>query len=185
MRRMRTRGFTLVELMVTIAIVAILAAIAFPSFRSVIRSNRLAGMSNEVTGALALARAEAIRSTRSAGVCGANAAGTGCVNGLDWSNGLLVWTNGDVATPDYDASSDALVRVIDAKPGLSLTASASSATGALANRVVFDSRGRATAAPVAGRTIVMRPNDCPSGQDLVRTFTLNPSGQIVLSRSNC
>ena len=34
------RGFTLIELMVAIAIVAILAAIAFPSFQYTIRSNR-------------------------------------------------------------------------------------------------------------------------------------------------
>ena len=45
-----SKGFTLVELMVTIAVVAILATIAFPSFQSTLRSNRIATAGNEMTG---------------------------------------------------------------------------------------------------------------------------------------
>ena len=54
-------GFTLIELMVTISIAAILLGIAIPSFTSTIASNRLTTYANELVTALNLARSEAIK----------------------------------------------------------------------------------------------------------------------------
>ena len=59
----RQNGFTLVELMVTVAVLAILSTIAYPSFQSTIRSNRVATTTNELIASLALARSEAIKNT--------------------------------------------------------------------------------------------------------------------------
>lgn len=55
------RGFTLVELMVTIVVAAILTAIAVPNFRNLILSNRLTTTANEVVDALNIARMEAVK----------------------------------------------------------------------------------------------------------------------------
>ena len=55
------RGFTLIELMVTLSVLAILLAIAAPSFSSLLASNRMATQSDEFIGALNLARSEAVR----------------------------------------------------------------------------------------------------------------------------
>lgn len=54
-------GFTLVELMVTVAIVGILAAIAMPNFQSMIQANRIQSAAAEFQAGLALARTEAIK----------------------------------------------------------------------------------------------------------------------------
>ncbi|MFC2993481.1 GspH/FimT family pseudopilin [Halomonas tibetensis] len=58
---MRKRGFTLVELIITVAVIAIVATIAIPNFQSVLNSSKLRGDVNEVLAALNYARAEAIK----------------------------------------------------------------------------------------------------------------------------
>ena len=59
-RRLSSQGFTLVELMVTIAVVAILAMIAAPSFTETIRKNQLVGDTRDFIDLLVEARSEAI-----------------------------------------------------------------------------------------------------------------------------
>lgn len=55
------KGFTLVELMVTLAIVAILATVAVPSFQDMVNNNRLTSQANEFITALNYSRSEAVK----------------------------------------------------------------------------------------------------------------------------
>lgn len=57
----RQHGFTLIELMITLAIAAIVLAIGVPSFQGMMRNNRAAAQMNEFTSALNLARSEAVK----------------------------------------------------------------------------------------------------------------------------
>lgn len=66
----RQAGFTLVELMVTVAIAAILLGIGVPSFRALIENNRIAAASNDVVTALQYARSEAVKRGVLVDVCG-------------------------------------------------------------------------------------------------------------------
>ena len=58
------RGFTLLELMVTVAVVAILATVGVPSFRDLIQNNRVTTQTNELVTALNFARTEAVKRAR-------------------------------------------------------------------------------------------------------------------------
>lgn len=85
-----TAGFTLIELMVVIAIVAILASLVAPNFRNVILDGRLTSTTNTLLGTLQLARSEAVMQRTTISVCTANGDKTACGTGTDWSAGALV-----------------------------------------------------------------------------------------------
>lgn len=56
-----SQGYTLLELLVTLAVAGILMTFVVPSFRGLIENNNVATASNEVLGALLFARSEAVR----------------------------------------------------------------------------------------------------------------------------
>jgi type IV fimbrial biogenesis protein FimT len=85
------RGFTLVELLVTISIVAILAALAFPSYREFSIRMSVGDNTNSLVGALNAARSEAVKRGRAAAVI---------ANGGSWDNGWQVL----VAAEDADGN---------------------------------------------------------------------------------
>ena len=62
-------GFTMVELMVTVAVAATLLMIAVPSFRSMLATNQLNTAANELVGGLSEARMEAIQRNAGAQFC--------------------------------------------------------------------------------------------------------------------
>ncbi|KFZ39231.1 methylation site containing protein [Shewanella mangrovi] len=81
-------AFTLVELMVTIAVAAILLTVGVPSLKSLYDGYRGSSSISEIQQTLAFARNQAISYGRPVGVC-ANSSNTSC--GSDWSNGVLVY----------------------------------------------------------------------------------------------
>lgn len=68
-RRRSDPGFTLIELMVTIALASILLAIAVPSFNSFVVSSRLVAQTNSIVAAINFTRSEAIKRNTSVSLC--------------------------------------------------------------------------------------------------------------------
>ena len=178
----RCDGVTLVELLVTIAILAILVAIGFPSFQSSMRSNRVAATNNEIIASLSLARSEAVRSTRGGGICGSTD-GTTCSG--RWTDGWLVWQDVDSAGNSYgefDEGADVIVRHVNGPANLSLTLT--NTTGTKVDTLGFDSRGRPIASDMP-LTWTLVPDSCPTGQEFVRVIEMTLVGQAKSLRRNC
>lgn len=101
----KSNGFTLLELLVTLAVASILLSVGVPGFRDIIMDNRLAGQANEFVTAVNLARSSAVRYQRNATVCATanfDAAVPTCAGGTDWSTGWVVWVD-----KDRDGATDA------------------------------------------------------------------------------
>ncbi|RPJ45092.1 MAG: prepilin-type N-terminal cleavage/methylation domain-containing protein [Betaproteobacteria bacterium] len=87
------RGFTLVELMVTVSVAAVLAMIAVPSFNDAMQGSKLNSLSNNFVASAHLARSEAIKRNATVTLC-ASSSGTTC--GDDWSDGWKILADGAV-----------------------------------------------------------------------------------------
>ena len=91
----QARGFTLVEVMIVLAVTAMIAAVAIPSFQSVITTNTLATQANDLVAALNYARSEAVKRRQSVALS-AN-------NGNNWEDGWTITDADGTLLRNYDA----------------------------------------------------------------------------------
>jgi len=170
----RHTGFTLIELIVTLSVAAILITLAVPNFRDFLLNNRLTTTANEFTAAANLARSEAIKRGRNATVCVSDnsmTAAPGCAVSTDWGKGWLVWVD---ANGDNNLDDDERLRVGDKLDGTGLTFTGNVSSfqydsrGAVANTgdiQVCDDRadevGRQLSVKATGRIELERDFNCP------------------------
>lgn len=155
------RGFTLIELIVAIAVAAILLTVAVPSMKNLIRNNRVTGQTNELVAMINFARSEAIRRNDSIDVDLTSSAG-------GWG--------AEVRSPDSAEDSEnctvGVLRCADYNDVLLKGASS----------LTFNGRGYL--APFNKVSLVLQHSDC-SGDPHRREIEILPTGQVSSETVDC
>ena len=105
MKKDFNQGFTLLELLVAVAILAILVSIGLPSFSEVVKNSKLSSAAGCLATALYSARSEAVKRSVNVTVC---PYGDDASCGTDWSEGALVFSEGSAAAVTADLDSAAV-----------------------------------------------------------------------------
>lgn len=92
-KNMQSRGFTLLELLVSIAIMGIIATTAIPSFIDIIKDSRISSSLINLKSDLYLTRSTAIRYNRHAIVCTSNTDNTNCSGSANWEKGWMIFVD--------------------------------------------------------------------------------------------
>lgn len=164
MHRKKQQGFTLYELMITIAVAAIILSFGVPGYMSFIQNSRATTHTNDLVTALNLARSEATRRARNVTVC-SSIDGETCAGAADWSTGWVV----------LDANDDVLRVWAERSGGANVVTGASGVT-----KLSFGPRGALTG---GGVTFNIRLPDCTG--DNGRDVAVNAAGRIAVSRVTC
>ena len=106
--RPRQAGLTLVELMITMAVMAILLAIGVPSFQGHMKDNRRITEVNELVSAMNLARSEATKGNGTVAFC--PSADNATCSGGTFDSGWIVFINGDGDTPPVVDGGETILR---------------------------------------------------------------------------
>lgn len=174
-------GFTLVELMVTVAVVAILAAIGVPQLRSFLVKQQVNADINAIATSIRLVRSEALKRNGRVSMCAlsstaftkAEDATCAAATETDWSRGWMIF----IDYPSASATANAFDKAVDTVLKIEQPNHSQIITGT-ANVLTFQSNGLAIGA--AGESFQVSPTS--SAQDAAcKALTFNAQGRVKIS----
>lgn len=178
--RIRVGGFTLIELMVTVVIVAVLLSIAVPSFRDTIARSRVASGASGLSAAFTTAKSEAVKRGRNVTICKSANIGDAqptCVTSGDWSQGWIILDPAVTYAPAATPPTDPTIKVFEAMPG-GVTAAGGSE---VLSTVIFTPNGATTLAGAGTDETNRAITVCSVGVE-GRVVVLSASGRVRVIR---
>ena len=161
-------GFTLYELLLTVALIAILASISVPSFSAMLAKARQTAELNNLFHVIHLARKESVVHRQVVSLC-PSADGQTCLPGNDWSPGWIMFENTDRDSPPRVDPGEIIVRAHDVADSVRI----------IANRQGFTLRAtfkRAT----NGTFVICDTQDRVAAKGLIVSYTGRP--RVALAR---
>lgn len=104
------RGVSLIELMITLAIGAIILTVGVPAFQTTVVNARVAAHTNDYISSLNLARSEAVKRGRRVLLC-KSSDGASCITSGGWEQGWIVFLDMDNNAAVDTGSGDVILRV--------------------------------------------------------------------------
>ena len=162
-------GMTLIELLVTLAVAAIVVALGAPSFMRVLARHAIAAQAEELQDAVRMGRTEAMRRSGPAVLCRTEAADAGhCAgSGGSWQTWLLFADTDRNGT--FNAGDSLLREHLEASRRMTVSSDAAS--------IRFEATGIAHS-EAGNTTIVLSPNDGDRAQQ--RQVCVNTRGEVVV-----
>jgi type IV fimbrial biogenesis protein FimT len=165
-------GFSLIELMFGITILAILIGIGAPSFARMTRENRVTTLTNDFVTTFAMARSEAARRGVPVSIC-PSANGTSCTGAADFAVGWILFTDDFGAAGVVDGPGDVIVDVAPALPPTYTFA-------AIEPFIRFFPNGLTT--PAGNKTFQLQNTQ---NVELVRCMTVSAIGRVNTVKGVC
>ena len=171
-------GFTIIELLVTTAVIALVAAIAIPSFTEQIRNNRSITIANEFIDTVSFARAQAVSRPASISICASSDQET-CTG--NWKDGYIVFVDNAATDTTVPPEVGTILKAIQTtRPDVEMTAAFGEND---TNFIRFTSLGvlaRISADPL---TIKTKVTHCKG--DYARSISITLAGQTTASPQDC
>ncbi len=171
----KNSGFTLIELMITISIVAILLTVGVPSLKTFMQGNQLIASTNELISALHVARSEAIKLNSRVSIC-SSSNGKSCSGSSSWKEGWIVFVDADglldgTAAACTAVNTDCLLRVHAGFTDNQLTVKGVDSNNAAITSFTFTSRG------------LPKASNGSSQSGIFSLCSLNGTGNTIRSRA--
>lgn len=178
MKIKRNQGFSILELLVVLAIASILVGVGIPSFQSTIKRNSVQSHQNDLSSMVSVARSEAVGRGDVVTICGSSNL-TSCSGSSDWSTGWIVFVDdgegGGTASDGIRSGSEEILKVYQYQGTNSLIVRDSSGNGF--NAISFNSRG----AVVQGVKATLRVCDGSGDVNYARAFLIEKTGRVIRS----